>query len=131
MRLALDYVRQSDQGRLIALTSISAKHPLENSVFKQYHTHGVVKALSREMVAEGITVNVVCPGYTRTERLAARQSGKRREPVWWLTIYMASGLPLSPWADWESPGVGRCRGISLQQTGRIHCGAQFAGRRRL
>ena len=71
-RAALDYIRQSDQGRLVAITSISAKHPLENRVLSnavRVGVHGVVKTLSREVAAEGITVNVVCPGYTRTELL--------------------------------------------------------------
>ncbi len=72
-RAALDYVRQSDQGRLVAITSISAKHPLENRVLSnavRVGVHGVVKTLSREVAAQGVTVNVVCPGYTRTELLA-------------------------------------------------------------
>ena len=72
-RAALAHVRNSDQGRLIALTSISAKHPLGNRVLSnavRVGVHGVVKTLSREVTHEGITVNVVCPGYTRTELLA-------------------------------------------------------------
>lgn len=31
--------------------------------------HGLTKALSNELAEFGITVNAICPGYTRTERL--------------------------------------------------------------
>jgi len=30
---------------------------------------GFIKSLSGEVAAEGVTANVVCPGYTRTDRL--------------------------------------------------------------
>lgn len=69
---ALPYVTASDQGRLIAVTSISAKQPLESLVLSnatRAGVHGVIKTLSREIAATGTTVNAVCPGLTRTDRL--------------------------------------------------------------
>ncbi len=71
-RAALEAIGQSDQGRLVAITSVSAKHPLENMVLSnatRAGVHGVIKTLSREVAASGITVNAVCPGVTRTDRL--------------------------------------------------------------
>lgn len=71
-RAALETIQQSDQGRLVAITSVSAKHPLENMVLSnatRAGVHGVVKTLSREVAATGITVNAVCPGVTKTDRL--------------------------------------------------------------
>jgi 3-oxoacyl-[acyl-carrier protein] reductase len=33
--------------------------------------HGLVNALSKECARDGVTVNAIMPGYTRTERLVA------------------------------------------------------------
>ena len=71
-REALPHLRQSDQPRLIAITSISAKQPLESLVLSnatRAGVHGLVKTLSREIAATGITVNAVCPGITKTDRI--------------------------------------------------------------
>ncbi len=71
-REALPHLRQSNQPRLIAITSISAKQPLENLVLSnatRAGVHGLVKTLSREIAATGITVNAVCPGITKTDRI--------------------------------------------------------------
>lgn len=71
-RAALPHVMASDQGRLVAITSVSAKHPLENMVLSNSSragVHGMVKTLSREIAAHGVTVNAVCPGVTKTDRL--------------------------------------------------------------
>ncbi len=71
-RTALPTIQKSDQGRLIAITSMSAKHPLENMVLSnatRAGVHGIVKTLSREVADTGITVNAVCPGVTKTDRL--------------------------------------------------------------
>ena len=81
-RTALPYVQASDQGRLLAITSISAKQPLEKLVLSnatRAGVHGVVKTLSREIAATGVTVNAVCPGTTRTDRITelASQEAER------------------------------------------------------
>jgi 3-oxoacyl-[acyl-carrier protein] reductase len=71
-REALPHLRDSDQGRLIAITSISAKQPLQNLVLSnaaRAGVHGLVKTLSHEIADTGITVNAVCPGITRTDRI--------------------------------------------------------------
>ncbi len=81
-RAALPHVQQSDQGRLIAITSISAKQPLEGLVLSnatRAGVHAVIKTLSREVAPTGVTVNAVCPGVTRTDRITelAEQSAAR------------------------------------------------------
>ena len=86
-RAALPHVQQSDQGRLIAVTSISAKQPLEGLVLSnatRAGVHGVVKTLSREIAETGVTVNAVCPGVTRTDRvteLAEQEAEREKIPV--------------------------------------------------
>lgn len=71
-REALPRMQKNKWGRLIAITSVSVKQPIDglllsNSV--RAAVAGLVKTLANEFGADGITVNNVCPGYTRTERL--------------------------------------------------------------
>lgn len=59
-------------GRIVAITSIAAKQPVENLILSNTARAGVLgfmKTLSQQVAAEGITVNTVCPGYHLTERL--------------------------------------------------------------
>jgi 3-oxoacyl-[acyl-carrier protein] reductase len=71
MRAALPRLRASGWGRIVCLTSITAKEPhdgLTLSNAMRPAVHGLAKSLSRTAGA-GITVNCVCPGFTDTERL--------------------------------------------------------------
>lgn len=60
-------------GRIVLITSISAKEPLADLTISNALRAGLLgmaNSLSREVAAAGVTVNAVLPGYTRTERLA-------------------------------------------------------------
>jgi 3-oxoacyl-[acyl-carrier protein] reductase len=72
IREALPHLRRSGQGRIINVTSVSVKTPLDGLMLSNSARLGVVgmaKTLSREVAAQGITVNNVCPGNIATERL--------------------------------------------------------------
>lgn len=59
-------------GRIINVTSISVKQPIDGLILSNSIRAGVVglaKTLSFEVASKGITVNNVCPGYTATERV--------------------------------------------------------------
>lgn len=59
--------------RILMITSISAKQPIPNLYLSNTARAGVqgfAKSLSEEVGQEGITVNTILPGYTRTDRLA-------------------------------------------------------------
>jgi 3-oxoacyl-[acyl-carrier protein] reductase len=59
-------------GRIITLTSVSAKQPIDNLILSNTARAGVLgltKSLSNQLAAFGITVNSICPGYTQTERV--------------------------------------------------------------
>ncbi len=72
VRLVLPGMKGQRWGRIVNLTSVSVKEPIDNLLLSNAIRPGVVglsKTLSREMGKYGITVNCVAPGYTATERL--------------------------------------------------------------
>jgi len=72
IREALPYLRRSGSGRVINITSVAVKQPIDRLILSNTTRLGVVglaKTLSRELALEGITVNNVCPGNIATERL--------------------------------------------------------------
>jgi len=59
-------------GRIINMTSISVKQPIDGLILSNTVRSGVIglaKSLSNELAPFNITVNSVCPGYTLTERV--------------------------------------------------------------
>ncbi|TFH26106.1 MAG: SDR family oxidoreductase, partial [Promethearchaeota archaeon] len=59
-------------GRISAITSTSAKQPIENLVLSNTTRLGVIgylKTLSNEVCHHNILINTILPGPTRTERL--------------------------------------------------------------
>ncbi len=89
-REVLPRMRARKWGRLITITSVSVKQPvdgllLSNSVRAAWA--GLARTLANEFGADGITVNNVCPGFTltaRLEQLAGKQAataGLSREEI--------------------------------------------------
>lgn len=65
-------MKQKHWGRIIAITSMAVKQPVNNLVLSnsvRASVVGLVKTLSNELAPNNITVNNVMPGYTETERL--------------------------------------------------------------
>lgn len=59
-------------GRIINMTSISVKQPIDGLILSNTVRSGVIglaKTLSNELAPYNITVNNVCPGYTLTDRV--------------------------------------------------------------
>jgi 3-oxoacyl-[acyl-carrier protein] reductase len=72
IRAALPALRESGFGRIVCLTSITAKEPHQGLLLSNAMrpaVHGLAKSLSKEIASDGITINCVCPGYTNTTRL--------------------------------------------------------------
>jgi 3-oxoacyl-[acyl-carrier protein] reductase len=72
IRAVLPAMRAQQWGRIVNLTSVSVKQPIDNLLLSNVYRPGVVglaKTLSTQLAAEGITVNNVAPGYTRTDRV--------------------------------------------------------------
>ncbi|MFQ6038927.1 MAG: SDR family oxidoreductase [Candidatus Aminicenantales bacterium] len=69
---ALPHMKKKGWGRIVTLTSISAKQPIDTLILSNTARAGVLgftKSLSNQVASLGITVNSVCPGYTRTQRV--------------------------------------------------------------
>jgi len=77
-------------GRIINMTSISVKQPIDGLILSNTVRAGVIglaKTLSNELASHNITVNNVCQGYTMTERVrslavvTAQKEGSTPEAV--------------------------------------------------
>jgi 3-oxoacyl-[acyl-carrier protein] reductase len=89
-QLVVPGMRKRGWGRIVALNSVSARQPIPNLALSNSLRPAVVgymKTLSMELAREGITVNTVLPGYTRTDRqeelaqAASLRTGKKAEEV--------------------------------------------------
>jgi len=70
--LVIPIMKKQGSGRIIAITSVSVKQPLNNLVLSNTTRLGVVgfaKTLANEYAKHNILVNVVCPGPTLTDRM--------------------------------------------------------------
>jgi 3-oxoacyl-[acyl-carrier protein] reductase len=71
-------MKKNKWGRIIAITSIAVKQPVDNLILSNAVRSSVVglcKSLSNELGEYQITVNNVMPGYTNTERLQKLSEG--------------------------------------------------------
>ena len=71
-RQVLPGMKERRWGRILNITSIAVKQPVENLLLSNSLRAGLTgfaRTLANEVAAEGITVNNILPGYTRTERL--------------------------------------------------------------
>ena len=65
-------MRRRGWGRIVAINSVSARQPIPGLALSNAlrpAVLGYLKTLSQEVATDGVTVNAVLPGYTRTERL--------------------------------------------------------------
>lgn len=75
VRLCREVIPQMQQqrwGRIIHIASTSVKQPIENLILSnalRLAVIGLAKSLATELASFGITVNTVCPGMIRTQRL--------------------------------------------------------------
>ncbi len=71
-REAVPLMKEKKWGRIINMTSISVKQPIDGLMLSNTIRSGVIgfaKTLSNELAPFHITVNSVCPGYTLTDRV--------------------------------------------------------------
>lgn len=72
IRLCLPYMEKSGWGRIVNITSVTVKEPAPNMLLSNIFRAAVVsyaKSISKELITKGITINNVCPGYFKTDRV--------------------------------------------------------------
>jgi 3-oxoacyl-[acyl-carrier protein] reductase len=82
-RLVLPQMKSNRWGRILNITSISVKQPVENLILSnslRAAVTGMARTLANEVAEYGITVNNILPGYTATERVEqlARSAAERQ-----------------------------------------------------
>lgn len=76
----LDKLRTQQYGRIVYIESASVKQPIENLVLSnsmRLAVVGFVKTMSQEIASEGVTANIIAPGYHDTpamERLFGKKA---------------------------------------------------------
>jgi 3-oxoacyl-[acyl-carrier protein] reductase len=127
------HMKKNRWGRIICVTSVSAKQPILNLILSNTARAGVLgfaKSLSEQIAPFGITVNSVCPGYTKTERIedlaqSFVDSGKGTQEDFYKTI--EASIPMRRLGTTEefghtvaflaSEGAGYITGAALQIDG--------------
>ncbi len=100
IRAVLPVMRAQQWGRIINITSVSVKEPIDHLLLSNVYRPGVVglaKTLTAQVAGEGITINNVAPGHTRTDRVLqfsqARADAQGR-PVEEVLAETAAGFPM-------------------------------------
>ncbi len=83
VRGVLPGMKERRWGRIINVTSIAAKQPVEGLMLSnslRAAVHGFARTLANEVAPFGITVNNILPGYTKTDRVVslARQASETK-----------------------------------------------------
>ena len=99
-KLVLPDMKKNKWGRIINISSVSVKTPVNGLFLSNSIRMGVLgwaKSLSDEVAPYGVTVNSVCPGTTKTERIEqilnaqSESSGKDKSEI---EEAMANSIPM-------------------------------------
>jgi len=99
-RRSVPLMQERGWGRIVAITSIAAKQPVENLILSNTARAGVLgfmKSLADQVAAHGITANTLCPGYHSTDRvvkLASETAAKEGVPVETIYARYAALVPM-------------------------------------
>jgi 3-oxoacyl-[acyl-carrier protein] reductase len=91
-RGVLEGMRERQWGRIIHVTSIAVKQPVDGLILSnsvRAAVTGFARTLANEVAEDGVTVNCVMPGYTRTDRVVE------------LAEKVGGGDPVRGYARWE------------------------------
>jgi 3-oxoacyl-[acyl-carrier protein] reductase len=80
-RCVLPGMRERKWGRVLNITSIAVKQPVDGLMLSnslRAAVTGWARTLANEVAREGVTVNNVLPGYTRTDRVAELNAARAK-----------------------------------------------------
>lgn len=72
IREALPGMRAQKWGRIIIVTSVTAREPIQTLAISNVMRpglHGLINTVSKDVAADGVTLNAVMPGFALTERI--------------------------------------------------------------
>lgn len=72
IRAVVPGMRERGWGRILTITSVAVKQPVDNLILSNAVRAGVTglsRTLANELAPDGITVNCVCPGFHLTDRV--------------------------------------------------------------
>ena len=132
-RAAVPLMHKRNWGRIVCLTSVAAKQPLAGLILSTTARAGVLgfaKCLSDELATQGITVNVVCPGYMHTDRvtdLVEQRASQTKRDTHQVMAGMVADIPLGRMGEPDelaaavaflaSARAGYITGVALQVDG--------------
>ncbi|MBD3336975.1 MAG: SDR family oxidoreductase [Candidatus Eisenbacteria bacterium] len=100
IRAALPWLRRSDAPRVVTVTSVSTRQPVDGLILSNTYRPGLVglaKTLAQEWGSQGILINNLAPGIFDTERvqeLNAAVARRRNVPVSEVERERLAGIPL-------------------------------------
>ena len=112
--LCLPYRERRVLARIINITSITVKEPAANMVLSNIFRTAVVsyaKTISKELIAKGITINNVAPGYFRTNRVTQLMEVRARE----------EGIPVEAYEAKTIAAFPHKRYMDAQELGDLVC----------
>jgi 3-oxoacyl-[acyl-carrier protein] reductase len=78
VRATLPHMRAGGWGRIVLLTSISVKQPIPNLAYSNAARTGLwawAKTAAQDLAADGVTLNLLCPGLHATDRVKELGAG--------------------------------------------------------
>ncbi len=109
-RATLPYMKSHGWGRLVYITSLTLRQPIENLVLSntvRLAVAGLSKSLSKELGPYGITSNGIIQGFIRTERalhLIEQRASEEGTTVDEAYHRMAKSIPLGRYGEAEEVG---------------------------
>ncbi len=104
-RLLIGDMAKNGWGRIINLTSITVKQPVEGLILSNSIRMAIVgwaKSLALEYASKGVTINNIATGYTLTERISELAEARARDTgkdVGDIIREMAASIPMKRMAD--------------------------------
>ena len=106
-RAVLPFMRQQKWGRIINITSVSVKQPINELLLSNSIRLAVIgwsKTLANQVAQDGILINNVCPGWTRTDRVTRLVAGRaqmQNQSIEEVEAGITKSIPLGRIADPE------------------------------